>query len=345
MGLKRIVDTSFWTDGKVDEFTPEDKYFMLYLLTNPFSKQLGIYEISIKQVAFQMGYSTDAVKALLDRFENKYGIIIFSKSTNEIAIKNFLRHSIIKGGKPVEDCIKKEMLQVKSKSLISKVFRHLFGREDLNETVRKIISEYPIEVDIDNDIENDNDNDNDVSYHVRATNRERIVDDSSISEDSQPESYEAIKEEIMESKGLGDKVCEWCGCKTTVLHKHHYPVPKRMGGKDTVNICSNCHHEFHLAEGKKPSKPKPTRHKYGLYKNVLLSDEDLDKVKIEFPNDWEQRIERLSEYMATTGKPYKNHLAVIRSWARRANEEKIKKKPKTGNPFYDLVIDEFGEDD
>ena len=55
MGLKRIVSTDFWTDGKVDDFTPEDKYFMLYLLTNPCSSLLGIYEISIKQAAFQMG--------------------------------------------------------------------------------------------------------------------------------------------------------------------------------------------------------------------------------------------------------------------------------------------------
>ena len=92
MGIKRVVDTSFWTDGKVDEFTPEDKYFMLYLLTNPFSTQLGIYEISIKQVAFHLGYSMDSVRNLIDRFESKYGMIIFSKSTNEIAIKNFLRH-------------------------------------------------------------------------------------------------------------------------------------------------------------------------------------------------------------------------------------------------------------
>ena len=57
------------------------------------------------------------------------------------------------------------------------------------------------------------------------------------------------------------------------------------------------------------------RHQYGEYKNVLLSDEDLEKLKAEFP-DWEQRIERLSEYIAKTGKSYKNHLAVIRSWAR-----------------------------
>ena len=67
-------------------------YGIVYLLTNPFSKQLGIYEISIKQAAFQMGYSVDAFNVLLDRFENKYKIILFSKETNEIAILNFLRY-------------------------------------------------------------------------------------------------------------------------------------------------------------------------------------------------------------------------------------------------------------
>ena len=64
------------------------------------------------------------------------------------------------------------------------------------------------------------------------------------------------------------------------------------------------------------NKPKPIRHKYGLYNNVLLSDTDMEKLKTEFP-DWEQRIERLSEYMASTGKSYKNHLATIRVWAKK----------------------------
>ena len=169
MGIKRIVDVSFWTDGKVDEFSPEDKYFMLYLLTNPFTTQLGIYEISIKQVAFQLGYSVDTVNVLLDRFESKYDMIIYSKKTQEVAIKNFLRHSIIKGGKPVEDCIKKEMSKVKNKDLIAEVFGFISDKDDLNETVKKIINEY----DIDND--NDNDNDNDVSCHDSSTIRE-IVD-------------------------------------------------------------------------------------------------------------------------------------------------------------------------
>lgn len=64
---------------------------------------------------------------------------------------------------------------------------------------------------------------------------------------------------------------------------------------------------------------KEKRHKYGAYNNVLLSDTDMEKLKTEFP-DWQERIERLSEYIASTGKSYKNHLATIRNWAKRDME-------------------------
>ena len=67
---------------------------------------------------------------------------------------------------------------------------------------------------------------------------------------------------------------------------------------------------------------KSTKHKYGAYKNVLLTDEDMDKLQEEFPADWSDRVERLSEYIASTGKKYKNHLATIRSWARKDADQK-----------------------
>lgn len=66
-----------------------------------------------------------------------------------------------------------------------------------------------------------------------------------------------------------------------------------------------------------PAPEKPVRHKYGFYKNVLLSDQDMEKLKEEFPHDWEKRIERLSEYIASKGAKYKNHLATIRAWSRK----------------------------
>mgnify|MGYP003305132685 CR=1 FL=1 len=79
------------------------------------------------------------------------------------------------------------------------------------------------------------------------------------------------------------------------------------------------------------ARAKPTRHKYGQYKNVLLSDEDMEKIKAEFPADWELRIERLSEYIESKGAKYKNHLATIRSWARKEQPAKDQKKPKYEN--------------
>ncbi|VFA71335.1 replisome organizer [Enterococcus faecium] len=71
----------------------------------------------------------------------------------------------------------------------------------------------------------------------------------------------------------------------------------------------------------KKTKATPIRHKYGEYKNVLLTDEQMEKLKIEFPNDYQERIERLSEYCESSGKTYKNYLATIRSWARKEKNE------------------------
>ena len=65
------------------------------------------------------------------------------------------------------------------------------------------------------------------------------------------------------------------------------------------------------------SKPYISKHQYGQYKNVLLSDEDIDKLKVEFPEDWQERIERLSDYIESKGAKYKSHLATIRVWAKK----------------------------
>ena len=179
MAIKRIVDASFWTDSKVDEFSPEDKYFMLYLLTNPFTTQLGIYQISLKHVAFQLGYTPDSVKVLLERFERKYDMIRYCEETGEVAIKNYLRHSIVKGGAPVRDLLLKELNAVKNKELIEWVFVNLKDVTGLNETVERIILEYfikrnkesNISLDI-NENENENENDNDDSLQrIVTTNR------------------------------------------------------------------------------------------------------------------------------------------------------------------------------
>lgn len=86
--------------------------------------------------------------------------------------------------------------------------------------------------------------------------------------------------------------------------------------------------------------PKPSRHKYGLYEQVLLTDEDYEKLKVEFPHDYSERIARLDEYIASTGKKYKNHLATIRSWARKETP-KAQTTTKKSSSFLALVEDEY----
>ena len=141
MSVKRIVSTSFWSDTKVDsEMSAEDKYFFLYLLTNPYTTQLGIYELPLKQAATHLGWSKDNVIILLERFENKYNMIKYSKETGEVAIKNYLRYSIVKGGKPVMDCLEKEKKAVKDKTLLNYISAHLSKNEEtLNSTVREFV--------------------------------------------------------------------------------------------------------------------------------------------------------------------------------------------------------------
>ena len=72
-----------------------------------------------------------------------------------------------------------------------------------------------------------------------------------------------------------------------------------------------------------PKKTKPVKHKYGEYNNVLLTDDELEKLKNEY-SDLDERIERLSSYVASTGKAYKSHYATIRNWAKKDAE---KQKP------------------
>lgn len=122
MAKYRYVYTTFWNDPRVvEEMTAEDKYFFLYLLTNESTTQIGIYQITKKQMAFDLGYSPESTNALLQRFTDHHKLIRYNTETREIAIKNWGKYNLSKGGKPIIDCIKKELALVKDLTLIEYV--------------------------------------------------------------------------------------------------------------------------------------------------------------------------------------------------------------------------------
>ena len=70
---------------------------------------------------------------------------------------------------------------------------------------------------------------------------------------------------------------------------------------------------------------------FGRYENVFLSERELAELQEELPGKWEYYIDRLSGYIASSGKKYKNHAATIRRWAA---DDRAKGKLKKGIPDY-----------
>ena len=62
------------------------------------------------------------------------------------------------------------------------------------------------------------------------------------------------------------------------------------------------------------------KHAHGFFSNVLLTDDELQKLAAEIPN-YEEYIEKLSHYIESKGKKYKSHYATILMWNRKDREK------------------------
>ena len=123
MAKFRQIQTSFWSNTYIqEEMTAEDKYFYLYLMTNEFTTQIGIYSITKKQMAFDLGYSMESVTALLQRFETYHKLIKYDVESREIILLKWAENNLNIGGKPVQDLIKKEIKQVKNKEFLTLMY-------------------------------------------------------------------------------------------------------------------------------------------------------------------------------------------------------------------------------
>lgn len=72
------------------------------------------------------------------------------------------------------------------------------------------------------------------------------------------------------------------------------------------------------------SESKDKRTAYGSYQNVFLTTEELSALQSEIPR-YQEYIEKLSSYMASSGKQYANHAATIRSWALQDHPAPVKR--------------------
>lgn len=123
------------------------------------------------------------------------------------------------------------------------------------------------------------------------------------------------------------------GIVVNICNFNKYQDPKSYGGNDgrtTDGTRTGQKGKDINEEGKKKEKKEK---KYiipalGEFGNVYLTEEELEKLQERFPYDWQDRIERLSEYVASKGKRYKSHYATICSWARKEIKNGKEEQPK-----------------
>lgn len=99
---------------------------------------------------------------------------------------------------------------------------------------------------------------------------------------------------------------------------------KRWNG-NTKDMQEQCSSNANKVNKSKVNKSKVNKNKeneleknnYGEFQNVFFTEEQYKKLQILFPKDYQERIQKLDDYIQSTGKKYKDCLATLRNWARK----------------------------
>jgi hypothetical protein len=129
--------------------------------------------------------------------------------------------------------------------------------------------------------------------------------------------------------------------KIKSLRTNYVANTKKLGAEenriDKKRIEKNTIKENREEEKKATKVAKPTRHKYGTYNNVLLTDKQYTSLVDEFTEPViSHYIENMSSWQAKNGKSYKNYLAAIKDWIKRDKETKTTQKPNNQKSWGDL---------
>lgn len=124
---KRMIDTALWNNEEIIEnFTAEDKYFWLYVLTSPHVNILGVFKNSPALIARDMGLHKDTAVNLLYRFEKVHGLLLSDNDTNEVLILNWYKFNWTKS-ETFTKALQAELVKVKSAKIAEEIRNRING--------------------------------------------------------------------------------------------------------------------------------------------------------------------------------------------------------------------------
>lgn len=112
------------------------------------------------------------------------------------------------------------------------------------------------------------------------------------------------------------------------------------GAQSAVNRQQYKKGKEYIKNGKKERGGTLSAH--GPFKNVFLSDAEVDELKHKYPSDYKGKIDRLSKYLETSGKKYNNHFAVLSDWLEKDVSKKPNQKSEDKSSSFDIdEVDTF----
>ena len=129
MAIYRTISMTFWTDSKItDNFTPEDKYFYLYLLTNQLTNLPGCYEISVRRMSVDTGYTQETIVKLIERMEKVHNVIRYDPETKEVLLLNWGKYNW-NGSPKLRKSVEGQIKYIKSKEFKEYVTNLFYGKD------------------------------------------------------------------------------------------------------------------------------------------------------------------------------------------------------------------------
>ena len=173
MAIYRTLYTKFWEDDKIlDEMSMEEKFFYIYLLTNPRVKQCGCYEISFQQIFLQTNISKENAKKIIERFEKELNLVKYSKNTKEILLLNFYKYNWTPSHL-IKACIEKELNEVKEPVFIEYIKKMIEYKYPINPINRVSIPLGEKEKEKEKEKENKNKKENINNININKSERDQ----------------------------------------------------------------------------------------------------------------------------------------------------------------------------
>lgn len=128
---QHFLSERFWVDEYTAELDPTEKLLFCYLLTNHFLTCYGIYDIPLRNIAFDTGIDKDAVLRILERFDADQKITYWQNKTiiihnwykyqsyNLPDVQNYVTHSLSQLPQQIREAYPQVIQNLKSKTLTS----------------------------------------------------------------------------------------------------------------------------------------------------------------------------------------------------------------------------------